>query len=63
MTISVEQQNIKAIIDGQTYTLRASDERTLVITPLEKPIQFFFDENNQAWALFFGLRMLVRSRG
>ena len=32
----------------------------LVMMPIEKPIRFFFDEENNAWALFLGLRMLVK---
>ena len=60
--ISLEDQTIMATIDNKTYALRASGENTLVILPLEKPIRFFIDEKNEAWALFIGLRMLVKSR-
>ena len=60
--ISLEDQTVMATIDNKTYALRASDETTLVIMPLEKPIRFFIDEKNDAWALFIGLRMLVKSR-
>ncbi|WP_255452184.1 Serine hydrolase [Sporosarcina sp. ANT_H38] len=60
--ISLEDQSVMATIDNITYTLRASDETTLVIMPLEKPIRFFMDEKNEAWALFIRLRMLVKSR-
>ena len=60
--ISLENQTVMATIDNKTYVLRASNETTLVIMPLEKPIRFFIDEKNDAWALFIGLRMLVKSR-
>ncbi|QNK90635.1 serine hydrolase domain-containing protein [Sporosarcina sp. FSL K6-1540] len=60
--ISLEDQTVMATIDNKTYTLRASNETTLIIMPLEKPIRFFIDEKNDAWALFIGLRMLVKSR-
>lgn len=60
ITISLDNHTIKAVIDDKSYTVRASDDKTLVIPQLEKPIRFFFDENNKAWALFIGLRMLVR---
>lgn len=59
--IALEDGMIMATISNKTYKLRASDERTLVMLPIEKPIRFFFDENNSAWALFLGLRMLVKS--
>ncbi len=59
--ISVEDQNIMAAIDNKTYALRASDESKLIIMPTEKPIRFFIDDKNNAWALFIGLRMLVKS--
>lgn len=60
--ITLEDQTVMATIDNKTYVLRASDENTLVILPLEKPIRFFIDEKNEVWALFIGLRMLVKSR-
>ncbi len=60
--ITLEDQTVMATIDNKTYVLRASDENTLVILPLEKPIRFFIDEKNEAWALFIGLRMLMKSR-
>ncbi|MGG0670357.1 serine hydrolase domain-containing protein [Lederbergia citrisecunda] len=59
--ISLEHQTITATVSGKTYELRASDERTLFLLPIEKPIRFFFDGENDAWAIFLGLRMLVRS--
>nr|WP_285846882.1 serine hydrolase domain-containing protein [Sporosarcina luteola] len=61
VVITLEDGMMTAIISNRTYKLRASDERTLVILPIEKPIQFFFDEENNAWAIFLGLRMLVKS--
>jgi len=59
--IAIEDQTMVATISDKTYKLRASDERTLVMIPIEKPMRFFFDEENNAWAIFLGLRMLVRS--
>ncbi|CAM3296048.1 hypothetical protein FITA111629_15055 [Filibacter tadaridae] len=53
-------QTITATVANKTYNLRASNEKTLVMLPTEKPIRFFFDEENKAWALFIGLRMLVK---
>lgn len=46
--------------DGEPYSLRASSDEILVLTPLEKPIRYFFNENKEPWALFFGLRMYVK---
>ena len=59
--ITIVDQTMMATIDDTSYILRVSGEQTLVIASLDKPIRFFFDEHNNAWALFIGLRMLVRS--
>ncbi|WP_342514966.1 serine hydrolase domain-containing protein [Sporosarcina sp. FSL K6-1522] len=58
--MTITDQTMMATIDDTMYTLRASDEQTLVIDSLDKPIRFFFDENNSVWALFIGLRMFVK---
>lgn len=60
--ITLEDEMVTATISNKTYKLRASDERTLVMEPIEKPIRFFFDNENNAWALFLGLRMLVKCK-
>ena len=59
--ITFEGESSTATISNKTYLLRASDERTLVMMPIEKPIRFFFDEEDHVWALLLGLRMLVKS--
>ncbi|WP_438314630.1 serine hydrolase domain-containing protein [Sporosarcina sp. FA9] len=61
--IRILQQDttMTAIVADKTFQLRASDKQTLVMLPIEKPIRFHFDENNKAWALSIGLRMLVKS--
>lgn len=51
---------LQASIDGKDYMLRASNERTLVMTPIEKPLRFFFNEQGEVWALFLGLRMFIK---
>ncbi|MEK5070968.1 serine hydrolase domain-containing protein [Sporosarcina sp. FSL K6-1508] len=60
VAILLEDQTLVATIDNKTYALRASNETTLVMKLLEKPIRFFLDEKNNAWALFIGLRMLMK---
>jgi CubicO group peptidase (beta-lactamase class C family) len=60
INIFAEGETLKAESDGQVYDLRPSDDRTLVMIKNEKPITFFFDENEIPWALFFGMRMLTR---
>ena len=61
VTISYANEKLTATVEGKMYSLRASNMETLVITPIEKPIRFFFNEYNEAWALFLGLRMYVKS--
>lgn len=51
---------LQATIDQKKYKLRASNERTLVAQPIEKPLRFYFDENEQSWAVFYGLRMFLK---
>ncbi|MDN4608083.1 serine hydrolase domain-containing protein [Sporosarcina highlanderae] len=58
--ISLDGPTAMATIGNETFTLCASDESTLVIESTEKPIRFFFDGEDEAWALFLGLRMLVK---
>ncbi|MCZ2257735.1 serine hydrolase domain-containing protein [Sporosarcina sp. G11-34] len=58
--ISVANKKLVCTIDGVTHVLRASSERTLVITELEKPIRFFFDNTKKTWALLLGNRMLLK---
>ena len=41
LKITLENQIAKATISNKTYQLRASDERTLVMMPIEKPIRFY----------------------
>ena len=60
MHIFLEGKSLKATIENKTFTLRASDERTLVIEQLQKSIRFFFKDGNTPWAAFYGLRMLLR---
>lgn len=58
--ISLDGHTAVATIGNETFTLRASDESTLVIESTGRPIRFFFNGEDDAWALFMGLRMLVR---
>ena len=51
---------LQATVDGKNYMLRASNKKTLVMTPIEKPMRFFFDENEETWALLLGLRMFIK---
>lgn len=51
-----------AELDEQEFELRASDERTMVIVKTEKPIRFFFEEGEPAWAVYTGSRMLTRKQ-
>lgn len=53
---------LEAVIEGKVYRLRASNEYTLVIEDDERPIRFYFDENNEAWAILFGMRMFLRQQ-
>lgn len=47
--------------DGQ-FLLDESDEKTLIIKENEKPIHFYFDRKGEPWAIFMGMRMLLRKK-
>lgn len=53
---------LEAVIEESVYRLRASNEQTLVIEDDERPIRFYFDENNEAWAILVGMRMFLRQK-
>lgn len=61
VAISYANEKLTATVEGKLYSLRASNVETLVITPIERPIRFYFNEHNEAWGLFLGLRMYVKS--
>ncbi|MGG1677345.1 serine hydrolase domain-containing protein [Neobacillus sp. NRS-1170] len=63
LQILFEDNKVKAIINDNEFSLRASGEATLVITDKEKPIQFYFDSNGETRAAFLGLRMLLKKNG
>lgn len=58
--ISFANEKLTATLEGKVYPLRASGEETLVMTPIERPMRFYFNENKESWALFLGLRMFVK---
>lgn len=60
VTISYANEKITAMVEGKMHSLRASNMETLVITPTEKPIRFFYNEYNDVWAMLLGLRMYVK---
>lgn len=50
----------KADWEGEYLELRASDNRTLVTVKNEYPLRFFFKNEDSAWAVLAGYRMLTR---
>ncbi|MFS0555083.1 serine hydrolase domain-containing protein [Brevibacillus sp. 179-C9.3 HS] len=50
-----------AEVAGMEYELRASSHDTLIDVQTGQPLRFFFKEQQQAWAVLLGLRMLCRS--
>jgi CubicO group peptidase (beta-lactamase class C family) len=60
-SIIFEDGKLFAEIEEQKFELRASDPQTLVINKFEKPIRFYFNGNENPWAMFNGSRMLRRN--
>lgn len=61
-TIFLENGKPMLEVNEEIYSLRASDHRTLVVETDERPITFFVNGEEDAWALFFGYRMLTRKK-
>ncbi|WP_409177870.1 hypothetical protein [Brevibacillus fortis] len=49
-----------AEVAGIEYELRASSHDTLIDVQNGQPLRFFFKEQQKAWAVLLGLRMLCR---
>jgi hypothetical protein len=60
VTIVVEGAQIRAEIQGESFLLRPTGKDSLVFDETEKPLRFYFKNEEQAWAVLFGLRMLRR---
>lgn len=58
--IFIADGDLKAQVNADIFSLRASDEATLVTKETEKPIRFFYHDDGEPWALFFGMKMLLR---
>ncbi|GAA0321825.1 serine hydrolase [Bacillus carboniphilus] len=58
--ISLEDGAPVAEAAGEKLKLRASSTNTLVVEETGLPIQFFLRDNEKAWAVLFGSRMLRR---
>ncbi|KXH82091.1 hypothetical protein AU377_06345 [Sporosarcina sp. HYO08] len=58
--IELEEQGLVAQIDQNNFPLCALSRQSFVMMPNEKPLEFVLNEKNEVWALFFGLRLLVK---
>jgi len=54
--------DLTAQMEGGQFSLVESDEKTLIIKENEKPIQFYFNREQKPWAIFMGMRMLLRKK-
>jgi CubicO group peptidase (beta-lactamase class C family) len=62
VSVHLNNEILMAEIDNQIFELRASGPDTLVFIQNEKPIRFYFEQNEKPWALFNGSRMLRRKQ-
>ena len=62
VVITLNNNELTAEIENEEFALVASDEQTLMIKENEKLIQFYFDDNGEPWAIFIGMRMLLRKK-
>lgn len=54
--------NLTAEVEGEIHPLRKVDEDLLIFQKTDKPIRFFFNDDGQSWAVFLGMRMLLREK-
>ncbi|WP_342540815.1 serine hydrolase domain-containing protein [Heyndrickxia sp. FSL K6-6286] len=60
LQINLDTQGLKANIENKEFLLYASDEKTLIIADIHRPIRFHMNPEGIPWAAFFGLRMLLK---
>src|SRR5699024_10449071 len=60
VTIAERDSSLTAELEGEIHSLKIADEDLLIIEETEKPIRFFFNKKREAWAIFIGMRMLLR---
>jgi CubicO group peptidase (beta-lactamase class C family) len=61
ISVSFSNGTLLAKMDEQSFELRVSGHDTLVLLKNEKPLKFYFqDQDEKPWALFNGSRMLRR---
>lgn len=60
VVIKCDNGELIAEMDDEIYSLNVSSEDTLIIKESEKPIRFYFNDQREAWAIFMGMRMLLR---
>jgi CubicO group peptidase (beta-lactamase class C family) len=60
VTILVEDAQVRAEIGEESFLLRPTGKDSLVFDGTEKPLRFYINNEEQAWAVLFGLRMLRR---
>lgn len=60
IAINYENGELTADMDGDTFALAVSDDETLFIKKNEKHLRFYFNNEGYPWAVFVGMRMLLR---
>jgi CubicO group peptidase (beta-lactamase class C family) len=60
LQIIIENDCLKAKIENETFPLKTGENNTLIMTNSGKQIRFYFNEKNESWAAFLGMRMLLK---
>lgn len=62
--LKIQLQNGRPIAEanGEQLKLKTASSDTLVLEQTGKTLQFYFREGQKAWAVLFGMRMLIRNR-
>jgi hypothetical protein len=60
VTVQVEDTQVRAEIGEESFLLRSTGKNSMVFEATEKPVYFYFKNEEKAWPVLFGLRMLRR---
>lgn len=62
VTIFLDENRLMMEVEDEVFSLRALSSDCLLIEDTEQTLKFYIKDNEKAWALLFGLRMLTRKK-
>lgn len=62
LKVTLDNEQLIGDHNGETSQLEIRDNDLLMNQATKKPIKFYFDEVGKSWAIFIGMRMLLRRK-